>query len=358
MRIVAHNGARIFGGAERATILLLRGLADRGHRVTLLCNDEIVVAEAQARGVPAEISPIGGDIALPHALRLARALRRLDPDAFLIGTFKKLFIASLGARLAGVPRVIARVGLESDTPRNAKYRMALHRWVHGVAVNAERMVMPFATLEGFGGARVRLIHNGVRAPAGSGPGGELRAQLGIPPEALVAGTVARLVSQKRIDRLLEAASLASDAVHCIVAGDGNLRAGLEAQVASLGLGKRVHFLGHRDDIGTVLRNLDVYVVPSDREGLSNSMLEAMAAGLPIISTPVSGASDALDTDRPGGVITRFDAQTIARALDELHINRSRLLEMGLAAKHRAETAFSFDRMVGEWEAFLGGSRSP
>ena len=357
MRIVAHNGARIFGGAERATVLLLRGLADRGHIVTLLCNDRIVAAEADARGVASQIVPIGGDIALPHALRLSAVLRRLDPDAFLIGTFKKLFLASLGARLAGVPRVIARVGLETDTPRNAKYRMALRRWVDGVGVNAERMVEPFASLEDFGAEKVRLIHNGVRVPASSGASGALRAQLGIPPEVLVAGTIARLVSQKRIDRLLQAVALASDSVHCIIAGDGNRRAELAANVASLGIGRRVHFLGHRDDTGTVLRALDVYVVSSDREGLSNSMLEAMAAGVPIISTPVSGASDALGTDRPGGVITKFDAQTIARALDELHINRSRLKEMGLAARHRAETTFSFERMVDEWEAFLTGSRN-
>ena len=355
MRIVAHNGARIYGGAERATVKLLRALSDRGHDVTLLCNDPVVAAEAESRGLQVKLSPIGGDVAIPHAVRLAAHLRGLDPDAFIIGTFKKLFLASLGAQMARVPRVVARVGLESDTPRSAKYRVALRRWVDGVAVNAERMIEPFASLEGFGANRVRLIHNGVRAPMPTGEAGLLRKQLGIAPDAFVVGTVCRLVSQKRIDRLMEAMALVSDSIHCIIAGDGNQQEKIASQVSSLGLARRVHLLGHRDDIGNVLRALDVYVVSSDREGLSNSMLEAMAAGLPLISTPVSGSSDALEGSHPAGIITGFDERSIARAIEQLHINRSRLSEMGRAAQHRAETRFSMERMVDEWESFLSGA---
>ena len=355
MRIVAHNGARIYGGAERATVKLLRALSDRGHDVTLLCNDALVASEAESRGLQAMLSPIGGDVAIPHAVRLATHLRRLDADAFIIGTFKKLFLASLGAQLARVPRVVARVGLESDTPRSAKYRVALRRWVDGVAVNAERMIEPFARLEGFGAHKVKLIHNGVRAPMPSGEKGILRKQLGIAPDAFVVGTVCRLVSQKRIDRLVEAMALVSDSIHCIIAGEGNQQEAIASRISTLGLARRIHLLGHRDDVGNVLRALNVYVVSSDREGLSNSMLEAMAAGLPLISTPVSGSSDALDGAHPAGIITGFDEQSIARAIEHLNINRSRLKEMAQAAQHRAETRFSMDRMVDEWEAFLSGT---
>lgn len=358
MRIVAHNGARIFGGAERATILLLRGLADRGHEVVLLCNDDLVKQEAEARGLEAQLSPIGGDIALPHALRLARTLSKLEPDAFIIGTFKKMFIASLGARVARVPRVVARIGLESDTPRSAKYRMALRRWVHGVAVNAERMVGPFTTLGGFDPRNVVLIHNGVRPPVAGRTCEEMRKEIGIPEGAFVVGTVARLVVQKRFDRLLEAVALAGDAVHCVIAGDGKDRAEIVNLVESLGLERRVHLLGHREDTADVLKALDVFIVASDREGLSNSMLEAMASGLPVITTPVSGAADAIEGDHPAGITVRFDGASMARAIDELRINRSRLRDMGQAARHRAETRFSFDTMVAKWEAFLAGSPLP
>ncbi|HYJ80503.1 MAG TPA: glycosyltransferase, partial [Longimicrobiaceae bacterium] len=111
MYIIAHNGARIWGGAERATALLLAGLQGRGHRVMLFCNVPLVATGADALGVPTRLVALGGDLALPHAVRLARELRRERPDVFLIGTYRKLFLAALGARLAGVPRVLARVGL-------------------------------------------------------------------------------------------------------------------------------------------------------------------------------------------------------------------------------------------------------
>lgn len=352
MRIVAHNGARILGGAERATISLLRGLSDRGHDVLFLCNDELVRREAAARGISAEILEIGGDVALPHALRLARSLEQNRPDAFIIGTWKKLFLASLGARIARVPRVVARVGLESDTPRSAKYRFALRRWVDAVAVNAERMRASFAGLDGFGEGKVTLIHNGVVPPAPVGGSGVLRKRLEIPDDAFVAGTVARLARQKRIDRLVDAIARTDPSVHCIIAGDGAEREALEASTRELGLSGRIHFTGHRDDVTHVLASLDVFVIVSDREGLSNAMLEAMAGGLPIVTTPVSGATDAVGSDPPAGIVTGFDSESIAAALDLLRGDPSRRSAMGAAGRARAETMFSFDTMVDKWEHFL------
>jgi|GEM_PF-5085594 len=104
MFIVAHNGARIWGGAERALTQLLAGLQRRGHRVLLLCNDPVVAGPARALGVSAEILPLGGDVAVHHAVRLARRLAEMRPDALLVGLFKKVWLAGLAGRLAGVPR--------------------------------------------------------------------------------------------------------------------------------------------------------------------------------------------------------------------------------------------------------------
>lgn len=356
MRIVAHNGARIWGGAERATTMLLRGLSDRGHDVTLLCNDGIVVAGAGTMGVNAELSPIGGDVALPHALRFARKLRRLNPDALIIGTWKKLFLASLGGRIARVPRVIARVGLETDTARSAKYMFALRRMVDGVAVNSERMLPHFEKLPGFGARRVRLIHNGVRRPAPPREAGRLRRQLGIGSEVFVLGNIARLARQKRIDRLLDAVAASHPSVHCLIAGDGEKSASLHSQAAAdERLAGRVHFLGHREDHGAVLDALDAFVITSDREGLSNSMLEAMAAGVPVITTPVSGATDAISGDDPGGIITGFDTESVSRAIDSLVKDEPQRRRMSEAARRRAETVFSMERMLDRWEAFLSSA---
>lgn len=360
MHVVAHNGARIWGGAERATALLLAGLQARGHRVLLVCNDEMVARRAAELGVPTEILPLGGDGMLPHAVRLARRLRALRPDAFIIGTYKKLFLAALGARMARVPRVVARVGLETDTPRSTKYRFALPRWVDAVAVNARRMRPAFAALRGLSPERVVVIHNGVDAPARRQPPGSVRATLGIPPETPTVGAIARLATQKRLDRLLRAVARLPDA-HCILAGDGEERGRLEALATELSIAARVHFLGHRADTGDVLDAIDVFVVSSEREGLSNSMLEALAAGVPVISTAVSGAEDALEplADGPApGEIVGFTDDEIASALRRLLADPVRRREMADAARRIATERFGMDAMLARWEALLAGDPPP
>ena len=352
MRIVAHNGARIWGGAERATVRLLRGLGERGHYVRLLCNDQLVARQAEKEGVPADICEIGGDVAVPHAVRFASALESHDPDVVIIGTWKKLFLAALGARIAGVTRIVARVGLETDTPRSAKYRIALRRWVDGVVVNSERMVAPFESLAGFGSHRVALIHNGVRRPHRRLAAGAVRESLGIPEDTFVVGVLARLVSQKRIDRLIDALGGTPDDVHCIIAGDGEEGEALQAKADTSGIASRVHFLGHREDTGDVLDAFDCFAVTSDREGLSNSMLEAMSCGLPVISTPVSGAADAVGGESPAGIITTFEPASIAQALVRLDRDAELRSNLGANAIRKAETTFSVGRMLDKWEEFL------
>ena len=355
MFVVAHNGARIWGGAERATALLLAGLQARGHRVLLLCNAELVARHAGEMGVPTRIVPLGGDGMLPHALRLAAVLRRLRPDAFIVGTFRKLWLAALGAWLARVPRVVARVGLETDTPRSAKYRLALPRWVDAVVVNATRIRAAFDALPGLGPERVFVIHNGVVAPERRQAPGALRAQLGIAPDAPVVGAVARLAPQKRLDRLLRAVAALPAEVHCVVAGDGEERASLAALAGELGIAGRVHFLGHRDDTGDVLDALDVFVVSSEREGLSNAMLEALAAGVPVVSTAVSGADDALEPFADGiapGVVVGGSDDDLASALRRLLGDAELRGRMAEAGRRRAAERFGFEGMLDRWEAVL------
>lgn len=358
MRVAAHNAATIWGGAERATTMLLRGLMDRGHDVVLYCNNEIVAQRASEEGVPTAICVIAGDFSLHHSFRLASKLRAYRPDAFIVGTYKKLFLATLAARMARVPRIVARVGLESDTPRSFKYRFALRRWTDAVVVNARRIVAPFASLSGFGAGRVTLIHNGVAIPDDNVDATTVRDQLGIEPGHFVIGTVSRLARQKRIDRLVSVAALLPEEVHVVIAGDGKQREVLEQQMAQLGLSHRVHFIGHRDDKDVVFAALDLFVITSDTEGLSNAMLEAMARGIPVVSTPVSGAEEALAADSRGnapGVIADFDPAAVARSIEDLIREPLRLKRMSATARERARAEFSLDTMLDRWEMFLSST---
>lgn len=355
MFIVAHNGARIWGGGERAVVLLLAGLQRRGHRVLLLCNDPLVARRAGEFGLETEIVPLGGDASLHHAVRMARRLRALRPDVFLVGTFRKLFLASLAARMGGVPRVVARVGLETDTPRSGKYRLALSRWVDAVVVNASRIRAPFVELRGEDW--VTVIHNGISAPVCAAEPGAMRRELGIAPDAPVVGTVARLARQKRLDRLVAAVALLPPDTHCVIAGKGSFEAPLRAQAEELGIADRLHLLGHRDDTGTVLDALDVFVIASDTEGLSNAMLEAMASGIPVVSTAVSGADDALEpfpVGRRPGTIAGWEPAELADAIRPILTDDALRARMGEAARERAEERFGFDTMLERYERVLRG----
>ena len=359
MRIAAHNGARILGGAERATILLLSGLQSRGHDVVLLCNDEKVAKHSATAGVQAKIGIIGGDVSVLFARRFARSLKEEKPDAVIVGTWKKLFFASWAAKKAGARRVVARVGLESDAPRSLKYKYALRRWTDAVVVNADRMAASFSNLDGFDPRNVRVIYNGVVAPRRNSLSGTLRAELGIPASAPTVGTVARLAKQKRIDRLLRSfANLPRD-THCIIAGEGGERASLLRLASALGVSDRVHLIGHREETGDVLDALDLFVLTSDQEGFSNAMLEAMAFGVPIVSTPVSGAGEALLPNLQGiaaGLITSFDEASIELSIKSLLSDGKKRRSMGDAAKRIATTRFSLDSMLDQWEEVLTTSR--
>ncbi|WP_420130095.1 glycosyltransferase [Longimicrobium sp.] len=356
MFIVAHNGARVWGGAERAVALLLAGLQQRGHRVLLLCNDAVVAGPARALGVDAQILPLGGDASVHHAARLARRLRELRPDALLVGMFKKAWLAGLAGRMAHVPRIVVRIGLETDVPRNAKYRFAFRRLVDQVVVVAERLRPAYAALPGYAAGRLSVIPNAVHPPAPRSDGA-LRTELGIPSAARCVGSVARLVAQKRLDRLLDAVARLPGEVHCVVAGDGPLRGALQRQAAALGIAGRVHFLGHRPNVAEVLAALDVFVMTSDREGMSNAMLEALAAEVPVVSTRVSGTDEAL---RPGGsgiapgIVVGFDADAVADGIRGVLDDDARRHAMRAAAGVRARGEFGFPRVLDAWERVLAG----
>jgi glycosyltransferase involved in cell wall biosynthesis len=357
MFILAHNASGILGGGEIGTALLLAGLQGRGHRVLMLCRDAEIARRIAAYGIPTGVQRVGGDVMLPDAFRLAARIRREAPDAVILTTFKKVVLAGLGARMAGAPFVVQRIVLQGDTPaRGARYRAALRRWVDVVALNADAMRPAFLAGDPhLPPSKVVTILDGVRAPVRTKAPGTVRAELGITADAFVIGCVARLARQKRFDRLLRAVVRIPHPLHCIIAGEGEELEPTRALAAELGIAERVHFPGFRADVGDVLDAMDLFVVSSDREGLANAMLEAMAFGLPVVSTDVSGAREALDTadgDSAAGLVTPFDDGALADAIGRMRDDADGRRRMGEAARARGERRFGVERFLDEWERLL------
>jgi glycosyltransferase involved in cell wall biosynthesis len=176
----------------------------------------------------------------------------------------------------------------------------------------------------------------------------------VPPDGVAVLALARLVEQKRLERFVDVLAELPPGVVGLIAGEGPLRPELEARARVRDA--PVRFLGHVDEVGNLLAAADVLLLTSDREGMANAMLEAMAAGLLVISTPVAGAREALEGTEdgvpPGRVTTGFEAEQLRRALEPLVADRVRREAMGRAAAVRAARRYGPAAMLDRWEALL------
>jgi glycosyltransferase involved in cell wall biosynthesis len=181
-------------------------------------------------------------------------------------------------------------------------------------------------------------------------GCDLRAELGIGEEEVVLGFVGRLVEIKRVDLLLRAFARARDGVRLrlLVVGDGELRPRLEALTAELGIADTVSFLGYRRDLPAIAAATDVAVLASANEGTPVSLIEAAAAGRPAVATRVGGVGDVV-TPQTGILVDSGDVDALAVAIAKLARERGRRKRMGAAARERALSGYSADRLVNDIE---------
>ena len=192
----------------------------------------------------------------------------------------------------------------------------------------------------------------------AGPVGDRFAGDGL----IVVGTVGRLSPVKHQRLLVDAfaracATAAPDVaarMRLLLVGDGPDRAALETQVAATGIAERVWMTGSRDDVPALMADLDLFVLPSLAEGISNTILEAMACGLPVIATRVGGNAELVDAGRVGTLVPSDDVAAMAEALVAYTGDASRLAREGAAARRHVVERFSIDAMVEHYTALYDG----
>lgn len=198
--------------------------------------------------------------------------------------------------------------------------------------------------------RLTVVPNGVVVPSpkGGGTANSLRSELRLKGDTFVVLNVGRLVASKRqVDAIAATALLAqlADDVHLVVAGDGPERGALADRVRSAGIDTSVTLLGHREDVPSLLADADAFVFPSVAEGASFALLEAMAAGLPVVAARSGSNAEIVRDGVDGYLHAPASAEDLAAKLGQLVLDRGVAAALGRAARRRVETAYDRRTMV-------------
>jgi glycosyltransferase involved in cell wall biosynthesis len=367
MKIAIHNSARVWGGNEKWMLAVARGLLGRGHDVVVCCRGGGEVARrVEAEGARVCGVRPGGALDVPRAVSFARWLRRERPDALLLTSWKGTFWGAWAARRARVPRVVVRLGIVR-TPKRTGIALAFRRWVDAMIVNAPEIRDAWRRDAAYvPPERIHVVLNGIEpAPIERAEARRrLLDELGADEASLLVAGAGHVTRRKGFDLLIDAFARAEiPNARLVIAGDGPELPELRRRAAERGIADRVHWLGHRDDVPELLAGCGLFVLSSRNEGMANVMLEAMAAGTPVIAADISGVRTALgpgaDGLPAGWIVPPDDAPALASALREvaalLRDSPAAVDARAAEAMRRVQQRFGVDRMVAEVEAVLCAS---
>lgn len=301
------------------------------------------------------------------ALRaLVGLMRHVRPHVVHTHTAKAGTLGRVAARLARVPVVVhtyhGHVFHGYFSPARTRLFLAverlLARWTDCLVTVSETVRRELLVLGIGRPERLRVVPLGLdldRFLAADALRGGFRAELGAGTAPLV-GIVARLVPIKAHEVFLAAAAAVARVVpgaRFVVVGDGERRPALEALAGELGLAGRVHFAGWRQDLDRIYADLDVVVLTSRNEGSPVSLIEAMAAGRPVVATRVGGVPDLVAEGESGRLVAVGDAAGLARAVAELLVDAGARARLGAAGRRRVSPAFGAARLLADVDRLYG-----
>lgn len=363
--LIAHVVFRFdYGGLENGVVNVVNGLPQALFRHTIIALTDASDFQRRIRRQDVSVHALNKRAGKDPAsyMRLFRLLRQLRPAIVHTRNLGTLD-CTLVARLAGVPsRIHGEHGWDTYDPdgNNRKYR-ALRRMLNPTI---DRFVTVSSELEqwlvqnvGIRAAKVQRICNGVDTDAFRPRTSRERVSIPVerfPPESIVVGSVTRFNEIKDPLNLVRGFIAArreprGASLRLLMVGDGPLRAPAQAMLDEAGEAANAWLPGSRDDVAALLREMDVFALSSRREGISNTVLEAMASGVPVVASATGGNLELIEDGRTGMLVPAADSPAIARALLSYAADDGMRGQHGRAARARAEKEYSLRRMLADYE---------
>ena len=357
-RICLVVGQLVLGGLERQAYLLATNLDPRLFEVTVVSmNPGGPWAKALRRaGVQVVEVNRRGHLDWRRLAEMVRLFRTIRPH--IVYSFNNA--ANAYARLAGL---LARVPILVTGERSIYMSWSmgilervLVRFTECVICNAEATRRDLIDRMGLPEHKVITILNAVEIPSPPGPleRRAARQAIGAAEDEFVVGTIAALAERKNLAVLVHAASLCKTPARLrfIVVGGGPDEQALRASIREHGMEDRVTLLGEREEAWTLLPGFDLFVLTSRSEGLPNALMEAMAVGLPCVTTDVGGCRELVDHGSTGYLVAPGDARAVADRIVELSGDAALRGSMGQAGRKRIDAGYSVERLATEVEQVL------
>ena len=346
------NTERTWRGGERQTLLLATGLRDRGHVAEIVCPPGAPLGErARAEGLTTHEFSLRGELNLRAIARLRRLYRRRDADIVQMHTSHAHTLGVLARFGRRRPRTIVARRVDYSIHRSGTPGFTRLKYGHGVDryIAISEAIGEVLVSDGIDRDRISVVHSGVVPhPPPRTDRAAIRASLEIPADAPVVGNVAHLAKHKGQVHLVRAFPAVLEAhpdAHLVIVGDGEEKDGLAAEIARLELGGRVHLAGFQSDVAAWLAAFDLFVMPSEQEGLCTSILDALTAGLPVVGSRVGGIPEIIEPERTGLLAPVGDSAALAAAIRRLLGDRSFAGALAAAGQEKVAARFSADAMV-------------
>jgi glycosyltransferase involved in cell wall biosynthesis len=354
LRILHTESSTGWGGQEIRILTEAQGMQQRGHQVALLCPpDATIFRAAMERGIEVTGLPIGR-----KRVRGLLALRAWlkDHPVSVINTHSSTdsWLAALaGTTLHSPPPLVRTRHVSAPISNNASTRWLYTKATLHIVTTGEALRRQLIDANGYELARITSIPTGINLDRFVPPADRrrVREQLALPPAAPLVGVVATLRDWKGHRYLVDAfARINAPDARLLIVGDGPEWGRIKQQIECLGIGPKVLMPGNQEDVTPWFQVMDIFVLPSyANEGVPQALLQAMACGLPVVTTPVGGILEAVTDNETGLIVEPGQVEPLSRAMERLLNDLALRVRLGGAARCKAMQNFGIAAMLDKME---------